>query len=53
MTQMQRIMLAACFGSAIGAFIGNLMSIIVYAVSGCRGEKRRYKTARGAAGKAE
>lgn len=53
MTQMQEIMLAVCFGSVIGAFLGNLISIIVYAVSGCRGEKRRYKTAKEAAEKAE
>ena len=53
MTQMQGIMLLVCLGSVIGAFIGNLISITVYAVSGCRGEKRRYKTARGAAEKAD
>ena len=53
MTQTQEIMLAVCFGSVIGAFIGNLMSIIVYAVSG-RGEKKhRRKAAKEAAGKAE
>ena len=53
MTQMQGIMLAVCFGSVIGAFIGNLISIIVYAVSG-RGEKKhRRKTAKEATGKAE
>ena len=49
MTQMQEIMLAVCFGSVIGAFLGNLISIIVYAVSGCGQMKRRRKTAQEAA----
>ena len=49
MTQMQRIMLLVCYGSVIGAFIGNLISIIVYAVSGCGQMKRRRKTAQEAA----
>ena len=53
MTQMQEIMLAVCFGSVIGAFVGNLISIIVYAVSGCGEKKHRRKTARGAAEKAD
>lgn len=53
MTQMQEIMLAVCFGSVIGAFLGNLISIIVYAVSGCGQMKRRYKSAKEAAAKAE
>ena len=53
MTQMQEIMLLVCFGSVIGAFIGNLMSIIVYAVSGCGEKKHRRKSAKEAAGKAE
>ena len=52
MTQTQKIILAVCFGSVIGAFIGNLISIIVYAVSGCGGEKRRHKAAKKAAEKA-
>ena len=45
MAQMQEIILAVCFGSVIGAFLGNLISIIVYAVSGCGQMKRRRKTA--------
>ena len=49
MTQLQEIMLAVCFGSVIGAFLGNLISIIVYAVSGCGQMKRRRKTAQEAA----
>ena len=53
MTQMQEIMLAVCFGSVIGAFLGNLIFIIVYAVNGCGGKKRRYKSAKEAAAKAE
>ena len=53
MTQMQGIMLLVCFGSVISAFIGNLMSIIVYAVSGCGEKKHRRKSAMEAAGKAE
>ena len=53
MTQMQGIMLAVCFGSVIGAFIGNLISITVYAVSGCGEKKHRRKAAKEAAGKAE
>ena len=53
MTQMQGIMLLVCFGSVIGAFIGNLISIIVYTVSGCREKKHRRKAAKDAAGKAE
>ena len=53
MTQTQEIMLLVCFGSVIGAFIGNLISIIVYAVSGCRGEKRRHKAAKKAVEQAE
>ena len=46
MTQLQEIMLAVCFGSVIGAFLGNLISIIVFAVSGCGQMKRRYKSAK-------
>ena len=53
MTQMQEIMLAVCFGSVIGAFLGNLISIIVYAVSGCGEKKHRRKLANEAAEKAE
>lgn len=53
MTQLQEIMLAVCFGSVIGAFIGNLISIIVYAVNGCGGKKHRRKTAWEAAEKSE
>ena len=53
MTQMQEIMLAACFGSVIGAFLGNLISIIVYAVSGCSQIKRRRETAQEAAEKSK
>ena len=49
MTQMQEIMLAVCFGSVIGAFLGNLISMIVHAVSGCGQMKRRRKTAQEAA----
>ena len=49
MTQLQEIMLAVCFGSVIGAFLGNLISIIVYAASGCGQMKRRRKTAQEAA----
>ena len=53
MTQLQEIMLAVCFGSVIGAFLGNLISIIVYAVGGCEQMKRRRKTAQEAAEKSE
>ena len=53
MTQMQGIMLLVCFGSVIGAFIGNLISIIVYAVSGCGEKKHRLKAAKEAAEKAD
>ena len=53
MTQLQEIMLAVCFGSVIGAFLGNLISIIVYAVSGCRQMKRRRKSSKEDAEKAE
>jgi len=53
MAQMQEIILAVCFGSVIGAFLGNLISIIVYAVSGCGETKRRRKSAKEAAEKAE
>ena len=53
MTQLPGIMLLVCFGSVIGAFIGNLISIIVYAVSGCGEKKHRRKSAMEAAGKAE
>ena len=53
MTQTQGIMLAVCFGSVIGAFIGNLISIIVYAVSGCREKKHRHKAAKKAAEQAD
>ena len=53
MTQMQEIMLAVCFGSVIGAFIGNLISMIAYAVSGCGKTKRRSKAAKEAAEKAD
>lgn len=42
---MQEIMLAMCFGSVIGAFLDNLISIIVYAVSGCGQMKRGRKNA--------
>lgn len=52
MTQLQEITLAVCFGSVIGAFLGNLISIIVYA-SGCGQMKRRRKTAQEAAEKSE
>ena len=44
MTQLQEIILAVCFGSVIGAFLGNLISIIIYAVSGCGQMKRRRKS---------
>jgi type III secretory pathway component EscT len=53
MTQLQEIMLAVCFGSVIGAFLGNLISIIIYAVSGCGQMKRKHKTAQEAAEKSE
>ena len=53
MTQMQGIMLLVCFGSVIGAFIGNLMSIIVYAAGGCGEKKHRCKAAKEAAEKAD
>jgi len=53
MTQMQEMMLAVCFGSVIGAFIGNLIAIIVYAVSGCKEKRRRRKAAKEASDKAE
>jgi len=53
MTQLQEIMLAVCFGSVIGTFLGNLISIIVYAVNGCGQMKRRRKTAQEAAEKSE
>ena len=49
MTQLQEIMLAVCFGSVIGAFLGNLISIIVYVASGRGGKKRRYKSTKEAA----
>ena len=53
MAQMQEIILAVCFGSVIGAFLGNLISIIVYAVSGCGHMKRRRETAQEAAEKSK
>ena len=53
MTQMQEIMLAVCFGSVIGAFLGNLISMIAYAVSGRGQMKRRRETAREAAEKSK
>ena len=53
MTQMQEIMLAVCFGSVIGAFLGNLISFIVYAVSECREKKHRHKGAKKAVEKAD
>ena len=53
MTQLQEIMLAVCFGSVIGAFIGNLISITVYAVSGCGEKKHRHKAAKKAAEQAD
>ncbi|MDD3400786.1 MAG: hypothetical protein PHT58_04050 [Eubacteriales bacterium] len=53
MTQMQELMLAVCFGSVIGAFIGNLISIIMFAVSERREKKRRRKAEKVVADKAE
>ena len=53
MTQLQEIMLAVCLGSVIGSFLGNLISIIVYAVNGCGGKKRRRKTAQESAEKSK
>ena len=53
MTQMQEIMLAVCFGLVIGAFLGNLISMIAYAVSGRGQMKRRRETTREAAEKSK
>ena len=53
MTEIQEMMLSVCFGAVIGAFIGNLISIIVFAVSERREKKRRRKVEKADAEKAE
>lgn len=44
MTQLQEMMLAVCFGSVVGAFIGNLIAFTAFAISGRKGKHRKRKT---------
>lgn len=53
MTEMQEMMLSVCFGAVIGTYIGNLIAIAAFAVSGCKEKRRRRKAAKEAADKAE
>ena len=53
MTELQEMMLSVCFGAVIGAFLGNLISIVVFAVSERKEKRRRRKAAKEAADKAE
>lgn len=40
MTNIQSMMLAVCFGAVVGTFIGNLFTIIKFAVDERREKKR-------------
>ncbi len=40
MTEIQSMMLAVCFGAVVGTFIGNVISIVKYAIEERREKKR-------------
>lgn len=43
MTNAQEMMLTICFGCCIGAFIGNLISIISFIFSDIKAKRRKHK----------
>ena len=43
MTHMESMMLAACFGAVVGTLIGNLFTIVKFAIDEHREKKRNRK----------
>lgn len=43
MTNIQSMMLAVCFGAVVGTFIGNIITIIKFAIDERREKKRTRK----------
>lgn len=43
MTTIQSLMLSVCFGAVMGAFIGNVITLIQFAIADHREKKRKEK----------